>query len=839
MDYNQKRRFQNLFKINPSSIDNDGILLFKVIGLDSNRCDEETELTYEDFYDNLYVENIKSIEESLERLKKNLLKGEKYHYIHSYGKNGKTTFNKRFIHENRDSYRCIIVDFKDFQINTSGQRHSIITKSIKFYNLLGSLFGDKFIQTILDCLIHIQNTQLELKIDSSNNELRDEYNSLFSSISSDFISFIEQIRNEAATASPDIKNPEQKIFKQKFETFIDNLLSQGKIITIDLFNLLLLTTLRLYNIPDKKLIFIFDNIDDILTHASEYLTAEILPQVDIFFTILNKYLNLKDEFINEKVLDETSFIFTYRTANYVSSIYNVNYNLSASARKESLLSAPIYVISSVNATIEILKRKLEFYETICNSFNIDKAPSYDILKSILESIDNDDQEFKYLFKLWNGNQFAFIECFKSLALSEFKHSILKSNNITINIKRGAFLYFIVNYYIDDENKRIVRDSTLSAAFQYAFTNDNCSEDECACNLLRMFLTYIVSHNSQLNRNKIYADNKDIFSKGVSFKQVLDDLTQFKRNGKIVYDKEMFKELFDRIFYDDIDAFDYFITCAKNTELKKGGKTLFGKKYDFSEELNIYFDNPELSHQQKTHLNDIRLYYNTNARYFLNDVKKHFEFFSSTIRENNHPLSYRIKIFHTKHESDLFNDMEYTFIYNFNNNEILRNVFERVRQTVKTVTEFYTQVVIYTHPPIKYCKESYFALDGVFHFDDLISKHITYIEKIRQSILNRKLDFEVQHNMNATFVGADVEIEEKILADLNGRFIYWIEKYIVLFNITYEEIKEKALELDKGMDSHSYATRKSFRILLNKIKKIKESNFTDFTTKIETSNEKFK
>jgi hypothetical protein len=521
-------------------------------------------------------------------------------------------------------------------------------------------------------------------------------------------------------------------------------------------------------------------------------------------------------------------------------MYTINYNLSASARKESLLNAPIYVISSVKATLDILKRKLGFYENLCSSFNIDKAPSFETLKSILESIDGDDQEFKYLFKLWNGNQFAFIECFKSLALSDFKHSILNNKDIPINIKRGAFLYFVVTYYTDETNMRIIKDSTLSSAFQYAFSSDNCIDNECSCNLLRLFLSYIVNHNSRLNRNKVYKDNKDIFSKGVSLKKVLDALSQFRRNGRKVYGKEKFAELFDRIFYDDIDAFDYFITCSKNTDLKKGEQKLFGKKYDFTEELNIYFDSHILNNEQISHLNSIRLYYNTNARYFLDDVKKHFEFFSSTIPENSHPLTYRIKIFHSTPESDLFSDKDYTLNYTFNNNSIIKNVFDRVNQTIKTITEFYINVVINIYPPIRYCDESHFALDGVFHYDDLISKHITYIEKIRQAILSKKLHFEIQFEKEAIFIENTQPKFNKIdqfkaLADINARFIFWIEKYIQLFNNTYNEIKVKAFEMDEVMDSHSYSTRKSFRILLDKIKKIKDSDFRDFTTKIETTN----
>lgn len=841
METNQRNRFQHLFKIIASSTDSEGILLNKVISLDTNTCDEETELTYSDFKYFFYVNKITSVEDNLLRLKANLIKGEKYHYIHSYGKNGKTTFNRRFIEENRSIFKCLLIDFKDFQINRIGQRHSLATKTIKFFGLLSSLFGDKLVQTIVDCIVHINNTQIEIKLDSTNNEPREEYNSLFNSVKVELLEFINNIKKDAVDLSATIKEKEAHLFNDRFEPFMNKLIEKDQVMTIDLFNLLLLVALKLYTVPEKKTVIIFDNIDDILTHSSEYLTAEILPEIDTYFTILNKYLNLKEEFIDRIILDQVSFIFTYRTANYVSSMYTVNYNLSSNYRRDNLLNAPIYVLSSVNATIDILKRKLEFYEELCDSFYIEKSPTFSTLKSVLECFDNKDNEFKHIFKLWNGNQFAFVECFKSLSLSNMDHSIIINPNISINIKRGAFLFYVIKYYCSGKDYRVIRESTLSAAFQYAFTNETGDKNNHTCNLLRLFLSFIINHNQKLNRQQYYIENnKDIFNKGVSLKNIFDKLTDFKKDGTIVYNKAMFKELFERIFYDDIDAFDYFITCAKNTDLGSDSGKQLGKKYDFSKELDIYFDNDIYNPKQENYLNSIRIFYNTNAKYFLNSVKKHFEYFSSSISQEAHPLSYNIKIFNSIPENDLFDDFEFQFTYTFNNNSILENVYNNLKQTIDITIDFYSSVVYPIYPPLQYCNESNFALDGVFFYDDVISKHITYIEKVRQGILSGNLKFEFQRNLDTTFIISDAnKIDPDVLANISGRFIYWIEKYIKLFYSSFEKICDCSKSNGNPMDAHSIATRSSFRLLNNKIRAIKESNFTDLTTKIESKDDRDK
>jgi hypothetical protein len=360
-------------------------------------------------------------------------------------------------------------------------------------------------------------------------------------------------------------------------------------------------------------------------------------------------------------------------------------------------------------------------------------------------------------------------------------------------------------------------------------------------LLRLFLSYIINYNEKniKNGNENY-EAGTVLDKGISLKEILDKFTQFKLNGEIVYNKELFQDLFSKLFHDDIDEFDYFITCIKSTDIRIKDEIFFGKKYDFTEELDLYFKYFKTDESKLQSLKSVRIYYNINSKYFINYIKKHFEFFSCYIQDNSRPLTYNIKVYKTQPVSNLFSDSRFTFNYTINNSENINQVFQRVENTLHSITQFYVNAILPVYPPIEYCKKSNFALNDSFHFDDLISKHVTYIEKVRQHLLNGSIPFSYQKDNSIEFVNSNIsEIPIEILQNINGLFIFWIEKYMKLFFSIFSEIKQSAKNYNKKMDYHSKSTKKSFKYLMTLIQKIKSSNFKDFITKVETSDEKKK
>lgn len=834
----QKRRFQKLFNIKYQMNDENGILFRSVLNLDPSVVDEEFHMTFKDFEQYLFVKNVNSFKLNSVRLRQELINGEKYHYIHAWGRNGKTTFIRKFINDNKSKFNFALVDFKDFQINRTEKRHSLTTKTIEFFLVLLSIFGEKLIETMLFALLHIESTQLAIKQSTFSNEQRKNYNFLFSSFRKELIGFVNQVNEEAKKTSGfygDDNQKKVKLFNDKFESFIDSLYQQKELNPIELFNFLLLITIKLYGSNDKKTIVIFDNIDDILTHSSEYLTAQIFPQVYDFIKILNSYLNIQKEYVSDNILDEIYFVFSYRTANYISSIYHINHNPSSKDRRYELMNAPVYALSTVKITDKIIRNRINFYDQICNTFNIEKYAQSSVVEKILHSFYDEKEDYTYLLKLWNGNHHAFNKVLSSISLQEADISVLIDPNVSTNIKRGIFFYYVTKTYVKDSNHHVNIFSTLSSVLQYTFTSELCEDNVCRCNLLRMFLTYIINHNNQYLEPKEHSKkNIDIFNKGVSVREVLDKLTQFKSDGTLVYQKELFEELFNRLFHDDIDVFDYLIICYKNTDLENPSKR-FGKKYNFIEDLKLYFDNIATKTNGVLNvLDSIKLYYNANSEYLLNPFKKHFEFISCSINNHNNPLPLKMKIFKSTKEK-LFKNLDFEAEHSFNNVILLEDTFEKMEHSIRTITSFYKDSVFEHYPPVEYCERSLFALDKTFHFDAIISKHITYIEKVRQAIRDDNIKIECQLANSTDYEQLFfTKLNKKTKADFSARFIYWIEKYIKLFNETYYSIEAEAKIQGVNMDSHSQRTLSSFKKLQSKIDKIKKTAFNDFITNIETS-----
>jgi hypothetical protein len=833
----QKAKFKKLFTITSDSFDSKGVLLKKVLDLEPNRCDEDLELSYDDFKEYLYVNGISSVESNLVRLKTNIEKGIKFHYLHSYAKNGKTTFLRRFVEENKDKLVFVVVNFKDFQLSRIDLPHSILSKSLSFLNTMGSVFKDEFVDTLQIVLRHIEENQIEVKVNTIANEFRTDYNFLFHTFRGEFTQFLEHIVDDSRNQSPAKPFPKWNLFSERFNDFVGPLINSNKVNPIELFNFILLVAIKLYGKQNKKLIFIFDNIDDILTNSSEYLTSRLFPQTHTFYSIIRTYINHKNRLLDDEILDNIFFIYSYRTANYVSSMFHLNYNPSANSQKQALLSAPLYRISSIKHAHKIVRKKLDFYDTLCQAFSIEQAKAVNYLQSLISAIETGDStDNSTIFRLWNGNHYAFVEWLKTISISDNDYYITTNNKIPNYIKLGTLIFHIVNYYTRNRAYHLIPESSIVSAFQYSFTLEDCDDNDlCRCNFLRLFLSYIINYNENnpLSKNDSRFEAGTVIDKGVSLKELLDKFSQFQVNGNPIYSKDNFNELFSRIFLDDIDEFDYFITCVKNTDIHINNSTFFGKKYDFSEEIDLYFKYYKSDTSKLQSLNSIKIYDNQNSKYFLNKIKKHFEFYSCYLIDDSVPLSFNLKVIRSIPEKEVFDDIEFEFNYIVNNLTYVKTVYGKVAKTMKAITRFYINYILAIYPPTEYCNSSYFALNKSFHFADLISKHITYLNQVRLNVIGGNIPFEYQKDLTSQYVkSTDLEVPLEIIQNINGRFIYWIEMYINLFYENFKTIKEAAIKIDKQMDKHSKNTRKEFDKLMEQIRAIKNSNFTDTSIKIE-------
>ena len=760
----------------------------------------------------------------MEKLKANIIQGRRYHYIHGYGKNGKTTFNKRFIHENDDVFYPLCIDFSDSAPNNTEYSHRLILVIINYFNALVYQHNN-CIDIIMECINHISNARLEINTSNPAYKLRTEYLSIFSSIRDQLVEFIIKIRTE--------NNKRQRgnlaeLFNIRFESFIlEEYRKDNLKITNELFYLLLLVCLKIYNEQphNKRLLFIFDNIDDILTTSSEYMSSILIPNIDKFIGIIERFINLNSSFIKEDIISQTSFIFTYRTANYASSMVTIK-NESAKERVDELLAGPVYALSSVNYTNDIIRKKLNFYEDISEVFNFEKSSNFDFLNSILNSYHlNVEKNDKHIAKLWNGNSFAFSKCFYYLCQTNIKctkEDLEALNNDSYrNILRGIFTHCVVKFYCDDTNTPFSCNSTLLDAFLYIFRRE--MDEDNVCNLLRLFLSYIVNFNDRNQRqNENVGSNNDIFVRGVGLYDVLKELSKLRHNGKRIYNKKNYIELFKAVFHGEIDSLDYFIVCVK--KMNNYQHSPFIKTYDFTKELDMFFSTKVSEKTKEAHLNSVKIYYNSNAKFFLNIIKKHFEVFSA-ITNNQFPLPLNIQMFP---QQGIIGDFKLE--YGFNNEAILKEVFKVTSNIVKTTVNFYISHVSKIYRPKEFCQDSYFT-DKTFLFSTIIPNHITYIEKTRQLIINQCVGFEFKNKKSDSFLSNKKNVipTPKMLVDINARFIYWIEEYIKLFKWAYKEIEKATGEIDTS----SEATLKIFNNFEIQIdNKIKRSKYNDFSTKIE-------
>jgi len=817
----QLERFKKIFQIDDSQIQNEyntGRILASVIQKNIIEIDEGL-LPFEDFKETFYCksEEWKDTNNELSKLKRNIENnGEKIHYVHGHGKNGKSTFIRNLKSKLNGEYNIIELNFKSLgkiPAKVDGFRDQII----EFLKNLSIDHKDKLNGVLYEICDHWVKTQIGNP--NSESGIRD-YNTLFGTFCNDLCEFINTITRDSRASG---RLSRSELFYSRIEGFCDE--NRERLNTEQLFMLFLIAGIKL-NITDnnRKTVIIFDNIDDVLSHLSEYIAKEIIVKIHHYFCeVFPFYLNNTETLLPQSILNNLYFIFVYRTANYVSAISAMCPNPSVTERLPDLIRAPRYVINSKELSVDIFIRKLQFYKAFCEKLNVlpnAKCMTYEnVLKSFKDEMDKIEEE-KFISRLWNGNNIALSDCMVSI-LSEMPEEdieILSDDRCKHSIKRGILFFYITKFY--SELNRRNPDSPLYTVFRYIWdTNPNDSR----CNLLRLFLTYIINGEGLENCRS----NKDLYGKGVGLYDVLGILSE------LGYDKRDFEDLFE-IFDFDIDTFDYFITCFKNTDIDDSNCKMLGKKYNFSKELEKFFDpatNRPMTYipdSTKESLNFIRLYANPNALFFLDVVKKHFEFTSFFANRKDDTLTpittnLRIRSRNTPIFIEIRGKRTISFI-SFNNEKYIRGTFDKTKQMTGDTVSYYITKFLERFSPEAYCKNSKLAINERFFFGDIISKHINYLDSIRYEIINNRLPF-----INET----DIESRGIFFREINIVFIYWIEQYITLYNELYKRILEQV----EPMDGMSDSILANFGTLLQKIEIIQSRRFSDFSTRINTHNEK--
>ena len=842
----QKKRLIKIFKINNKIKENESEngTLFKRV-LDYIPIEEDSVLLpFDDFCKFFFCGETKWNEEKgiINTLKTNINDEiHRFHYIHGHGKNGKTTFIKYFKYINKDVFNIIELNFRT--LGRIPDRHNELREElIRMFNRLSLNHREK----LNDVLYHIMKNYSEEKryIDEENEKFTD-FISLFDHVADVFLLMLNKI-------TQDYKLQKITDLSSEFRLRLRECCSSSAIKTEQLFIIYLLLHLKLKGDIKKRTVFIFDNIDDILTNASDIFTAYFIPRTYHFFCdVFERYLN--EEVLSKEILNNTYFIFSYRTANYVSAMHTLSPNASVEERNSFLIDAPKYVIHSNELPLNIVLQKIHFYQRVlCPNFNVSEYAKLGLFQEILNAFSKEilSRNARSLSRLWNGNNIEISRCLYSILTQEFMRINLleEFKKYSLPIKRGTIFYYIIKYY--STISRNSAETSLNGCFKHLW---DANTNKGKCDLLRLFLTYLINTGEIEN----IENNKDLFGKGAG---LYDLLSVFK---SLNYDKNDFDNVF-QIFDYDIDYFDYFITCYKeinsgtNPDDIKIGE--IGKRYNFSRELELFFSNSILTKSEIAVLNRIRLYANSNALFFYYIVKRHFEFVSYTVGNSNAlpvmlaisdynditqksfvfiPYSEIIDYINSNEHILVMDNMEY--IYNriadssvnilkfdrlniiLNKEEYFKRTFLKTEEIVKESVLCYIKTFMNKYPPIHYCESTNFTIHKKFFYSDIISKHISYIEMIRFDIVNKKISFNNQSKFN---------IDDALLREINMIFVFWIEKYINLFYLMYSYLK-KNMPIEIDMDSHSDKVFRSFKELNVIIDDIKKSDFKDFTLSIST------
>ena len=169
-----------------------------------------------------------------------------------------------------------------------------------------------------------------------------------------------------------------------------------------------------------------DNIDDILSNLAEDIATNHIYFVCEFIETTHNVLN---SFLLEKLSgfsfdSDITFLFLYRTANYLNVVKSSYLNISNRGRfPEYFINAPKYRISTVKSSKEIFDKRLNLYFSLCKYNEREPDINALLIQKLINSLDkteninterdedlyifftkNETNDLNNIFRLWNGNR---------------------------------------------------------------------------------------------------------------------------------------------------------------------------------------------------------------------------------------------------------------------------------------------------------------------------------------------------------------------------------------------------------------------------------------------------
>jgi len=772
-----------------SKEDSRSTILNKIVKFELTSCNSNFNIL--DFKNKLF--HSESFHDSSVELRK-AIKSSDYVYIHSYGKNGKSTFIRLFL----DSIDGNANLFFDFRANKKNIPSVILKEKIKtFYTYTLLILEDHNIQThpfilFFNYIIDNYDHQHILEVEDPEIGLSSE---LILKLSKGIIHNLDSLIKKSSNG--EFRLDKLKLINEIFR-FLDNNID-------DLFSILLV--IKVYyeiNILKKSDVFIvFDNLDDVYT----YLPEEINNSYTSY--IINFFENIKSNFPNIFLSNHSpfnitpKFIFIYRTSNYLSTLSSM-YNVSDSIVSRVDLFDENLVkrvrITSVKDSPTILSRRLDFYKDLCDSWGIVKSTKYELLRNILKAFSDVDKKISATYdpstvlRLWNGNKLSFVDFVLNIDISQNNITTLFNNKISSRIKTEIFFHYFIKYF----HKKAKVKTPITNFVEYTFNAFNNDLKDKRCGLSRLFFTYVF--NKRLTDSKLESV-KDAFEKGVSLSDFIEDLSQIKINDISCYSNQDLKKLFECLFEFEIDNWGNFFSCCTPTTENDSIE-----KYKWVEDVISAINDPEKSKK-------IKFYNNDSAAYFMFQLRRSFEYFSYST--NNGVDTLGNSIFYQKIDNNIF----YIF------DKILLHVYKRIEDVCNITYNFFNKA--FSEQTVhQYCN-SVWAMHKRMYFDDLISRVIGYIEDVRYAVINELI------NIQGDYSKLTLEDQINVRIDINKIFVANIQKYLFLFFILYEKCKKRdGIIRVKNTPSLLHRTFTSFKHMQNIANKI-ETDPSDFKLRIST------
>jgi hypothetical protein len=591
-----------------------------------------------------------------------------------------------------------------------------------------------------------------------------------------------------------------------------------------------------------KIIFVLDNIDDYLVdkdilffkHPQIQLSTFInnLTRNDFisntFSECLRNSMENDERFSRNIVLrDQIRIVYVFRTANFFvfsNILQQKRKEVADSAERnfpECLLDRRYIKYKTVRNTNEILKKRLDLFESIASEKQINIPRGFLFLKYLTENyytinVEDNKKESDNIFRIWNGDKQAIckhiFDYWDRITEDFFNYEevLLNLNNSKFYdskyLLKGVYIYFFLKLLDYDPQQA----GFIDSIFHYKMSYEKEKKS-----LHRFILNYIINKSTENGKPTTISE---IRTKGIGLLDLLSEITNLIKDINKVGNKEIFSKkdveiFFKNLYSKKIDYFSHFFTIYKSQIVREdASKEMISNYYNLNTELESFYND------EYEGLNDIRIYNNDNASYFSLYLITHYELFSFCESHDDipklkikKPLLFTLNKNKRNEGSAVIEDFEFY--------TVIEHTLKAAEISVNGMVDFYIKYLIYKYPPNKFVDSQIFSVKteekGDFQFRLLISRHFTYLESFRRGIMEDIL--------------LALPDDEKIMVNLY--LTNAILAYINLFKTNYNKI---AANINGKIDCDSLnKTMNAYLICENLANKIIDSKGSDFATIIKS------